>query len=83
MAITTPEKLIKDKGECPFCGSRALYDQYVTLDGFKVASRICDGCKAIFTLEGIEDFFATDGDDFRRLDAAWKRRPAESRAACE
>ena len=73
MAITTPEKLIKDKGECPFCGSRALYDQYVTFDG----------CKAIFTLEGIEDFFATDGDDFRRLDAAWKRRPAESRAACE
>ena len=33
--------------------------------------------------EGIEDFFATDGDDFRRLDAAWKRRPAESRAVGE
>lgn len=78
MTMTTPEKLIKDKGECPFCGSRTLYDQYIDLDGFRVASRFCNSCKIIFTVEGLEDFFATDGDDFRRLDAAWKRRPAKA-----
>lgn len=72
--MATMEFEIKDKGICPFCGSPVLYDQYINLDGFRVAARFCNTCKMIFTLEGLEDFFDTDGEDFRRLDAAFKRR---------
>lgn len=70
----TPNEVVTDKGTCPFCGSDRLHDQYLDVDGFRVATRLCEGCGIIFTVEGLGDSFDTDGEDFRRLDAAWKRR---------
>ena len=60
---------------CPFCGSKAQYEGYHVLDGFDVPVMFCNTCKAMFTVEGSEDWVG-DGphDGMDELRAAWNRR---------
>ena len=63
---------------CPFCGSKALYEAYHNLDGFDVPVMFCNWCKAMFTVEGSEDWVGSGPHDgMAELRAAWNRR-AES-----
>lgn len=59
---------------CPFCGSRALYEIYQTIDGFEVPVMFCDMCKAMFTVEGAEDWVTGERDGMDELRSAWNTR---------
>lgn len=75
MAMTATEELLS----CPFCGSRALYEVYHNLDGFDVPVMFCNWCKAMFTVEGSEDWVTAEDDGMGKLRAAWNRRVGEDK----
>ena len=64
----------KEQMPCPFCGSRALYEGYHDIDGFEQPMMFCNGCKAMFTVEGSEDWVTNERDGMDKLRAAWNRR---------
>lgn len=60
---------------CPFCGSKALYESYHNVDGFDMPFMFCDDCKAMFTVEGSEDWVTPVSDGMDKLEAHWNNRP--------
>lgn len=65
----------RKKKECPFCGSRDLYNVYHKLDWFTTPFIFCNWCKALFTIEGSEDWVQGGPDDgMAELEDAWNRR---------
>lgn len=59
---------------CPFCGSGVLYEAYHTVDWFDMPFMFCNTCKAMFTVEGSEDWINADHDSMAELRAAWNNR---------
>ena len=60
---------------CPFCGSTALYEGIYDMDGFDTPMVFCDWCKAMFTVEGSEDWIGDGSNDgMDKLRAAWNMR---------
>lgn len=60
---------------CPFCGSDALYENYNFVDGSIQPFMFCNSCKAMFTVEGSEDWVTTESDGIDKLRAHWNNRP--------
>lgn len=60
---------------CPFCGSGALYEGYNNVDGFEQPFMFCNSCKAMFTVEGSEDWVTEESDGMDELLAHWNNRP--------
>lgn len=59
---------------CPFCGCKALYEGYHVIDGFETPVMFCNGCKAMFFVEGSEDWVTDESDGMEPLRIAWNRR---------
>lgn len=60
---------------CPFCGGKALYELYHTVDGFYMPVMFCNWCKALVTFEGYEDYVGSgQHDGMKELREAWNRR---------
>ena len=59
---------------CPFCGGGVLYEAYHNVDGFDMPFMFCNWCKAMFTVEGSEDWIHGDHDGMAELRDAWNRR---------
>lgn len=59
---------------CPFCGSKSLYEMYAMFNMFPVPVILCDHCKSVFTVEGVEDRVTGDNDGFMELREAWNNR---------
>ena len=60
---------------CPFCGSGALYEGCHDVDGFEQPFMFCNSCKAMFTVEGSEDWVTEESDGMDELRAHWNNRP--------
>lgn len=71
--MSATDKEGRELKPCPFCGGKSLYEVYHTIDGFTQPAMFCNWCKALFSVEGSEDW-GIDGMD--RLRAAWNRRVA-------
>ena len=65
---------VSESKDCPFCGSKVLYEGYHNVDGFDMPFMFCNWCKAMFTVEGSEDWIHGDHDGMAELRAAWNRR---------
>lgn len=59
---------------CPFCGSKVLYEIHQNVDGFEMPFMFCDSCKAMFTVEGSEDWVTPVDDGMDKLRAHWNMR---------
>ena len=68
----------KELKECPFCGSKAIYEEYCNLDYYEVPFMFCDSCKALFTVEGSEDWVTPVDDGMDRLREHWNMRADSS-----
>lgn len=65
---------------CPFCGGKVLYEGYHNVDGFSMPVMFCNWCKAMFTVEGSEDWIGEGSHDgMDELRAAWNRRASHDR----
>lgn len=59
---------------CPFCGSKVLYEIHQNVDGFEMPFMFCDSCKAMFTVEGSEDWVTPVDDGMDKLRVHWNMR---------
>ena len=68
----------KELKECPFCGSKAIYEEHRNLDYYEVPFMFCDSCKALFTVEGSEDWVTPVDDGMDKLREYWNMRADSS-----
>lgn len=67
----THESMTDELKPCPFCGGKVLYEVFYTIDGFDQPAMFCNWCKAMFTVEGSEDWGI---GGMSKLRDAWNRR---------